>query len=287
MDRRSDYAYTVNQNIRGENMGLEFLQTDDDIEEFVSHLYDQGLLLSYRRKAMQHILLDRDAAIHALQYDLYTKGSGYYLSDAGNSPLLILDSCEEQSHPSKLGRQGRMAGLICHIDKNNPKEKELMRQLRNYFRRNYKFLRYNGETRMSCHFGPHYQQMEADFFADPRAEDLCVGYLCLICHPEQAEMEKERAADALKRLDIQNVQISMRPYWCNPSLIQLHIPFLYYTPSFSVESYSSVFSELSFNGEIRFSSSNFRFSFQNVASPDALVEQEKTNYVKVLLQRPW
>lgn len=266
---------------------LEFLQSDGDIVEFVNYLYEQGLSISQRCKQMCDVELDRITAIHKLQHDLYTSWGTYFIGDEANKRLLMLDSCGPQSHPSKLGRQGRLAGVIGHVDKDNAIEKELMRLLRNYFRRNYKFLRYNGVARMSCYFGPHYLRMEADFFDDPRAEDLCGGYLCLICCSDRVEFEKERAANALNRLDVQNVQISVRPYWNNPGQMQLHIPFLYYAPSFSVEEYSSVFSELSFNGRIRFGSSNINFSFRNNLSPNALTDQTAANCIDLLLQRPW
>lgn len=268
-------------------MGLEFLQSDGDIEEFVNYLYEHGFSISHRCRQMQDIVLNRVTAVHELQHDLHTIGNTYYLGDAANNRLLMLDSCGPQSHPSKLGRQGRLAGVIGHINKDNALEKELMRLLQNYFRRNYKFLRYNGAARMSCHFGPHYLQMEVDYFDDPRAEDLCVGYLCLICCSGRVETEKERAANALERLDVQDAQIAVHPYWRNPALVQLHIPFLYYVPSFSVEAYSSVISELSCGGVIRFSSGNNFFSFQNNLSPDALTNQAEANCIDLLLQRPW
>lgn len=268
-------------------MRLEFLQSDDDIENFVNYLYEQGFSISHGCRQMRGIALDRLTAIHELQHDLHTSFSSYYIGDTTNDLILVLDSCDPQSHPSKLGRQGRRAGVIGHIDKENAQEKELMRQLRNYFRRNYKFQRYNGAARMSCHFGPHYLQMESSFFDDPRSEDLCTGYLSLTCHSYRAEIEKERALSALKRLDVQDIQISVHPYWCNPALVRLHIHFLYYAPSFSVEAYSSVFSELSFDGRIRFGSGYSIFSFRSDLSPDALMNHTAANCIDLLLQRPW
>lgn len=148
-------------------MRLEFLQSDGDIEEFVSYLYELGYSISQSCRQMRGMVLDRMTAIHELQYDLHTSSSSYYLGDAANNRILVMDSCGPQSHPSKLGRQGRLAGVIGHIDKESASEKELMRLLRNYFRRNNKFLRYNGAARMSCHFGPHYLQMEAVFLPTP------------------------------------------------------------------------------------------------------------------------
>lgn len=268
-------------------MSLEFLHADRDIEEFVNYLYQNGFFISHRCGHMCDIELDRIAAIHELQHDLCTSWAGYFLGNSENKRLLMMDSCGPQSHPSKLGRQGRKAGLIGHTDKDNTSEKELMRLLRNYFRRNYTFRRYNGTTRMSCHFGPHYMQMEADFFADTRVSDLCCGYLCLVCRADQAEFEQERVSAALSRLDIQNIQLSVRPYGKGPGLVYFHIPFLYYAPSFSVEVYSSVLSVLSFNGQIRYGSSNHSYFFHNNRSPDTLTEHSEENSIKVLLQRQW
>lgn len=268
-------------------MRLEFLQADGDIEEFVNYLYDHGFSISYRCGQMRDMVLDRMTAIHSLQHDLYTIWGAYYLGDAVNRRLLMMDSCGPQSHPSKLGREGRISGRIVHVDKDNALGKELMRILRNYFRRNYKFLRYNGALRMSCHFGPHYLHMEADFFDNPRAEDLCVGYLCLLCCVDRVEIEKERTVNVLAQLDAQNVQIFEHPYWINPEVVQLHIPFLYYAPSFFVELFSSAISKLSYDGQVRFRSDNQTFSFQNTLAPEALINQAEANCIEVLLQRPW
>lgn len=268
-------------------MRLEFLQSDCDVDEFVTYLYEQGYSISHRCMQMRGIVMDRMTAIYELQYDLHRSFSSYHIGDSENNRILVMDSCCPQSHPSKLGRQGRLAGVIGHIDKENAQEKELMRQLRNYFRRKYKFQRYNGTARMSCYFGPHYQQMEAEFFADPRAENLCTGHLCLVCPAGSAEMEKERSVHALRQLDIQNIRVTVRPYWPNPAIVQLDIPFLYYAPSFTADAYSSAFSKLSFDGKIRFRSFNLTYSFQNNLLPDALTDQAEANSIDLLLQRPW
>lgn len=268
-------------------MGLEFLQSDCDIEEFINHLYDHGFSISHRCRQMRGIALDRTTAINELQYDLHTSSSSYYIGDVANTPILKLDSCGPQAHPSKLGRQGRVAGVIGHIDKNSAIEKELIRMLRNYFKRNYKYMRYNGEARMSCHFGPQYLQMEARFIDDPRTEDLCSGFLHLICYADRAEFERKRLTNAINRLDVQDVQISVRSYWFNSALVQLYVPFLYYVPSFSPDAYSSVLSEISFDKQIRYGSGRFIHTFRNNFSPDAMTEQLEANCIYMLLQRPW
>lgn len=268
-------------------MGLEFLHSDGDIEEFVTYLYEQGYVLSHACRQMQGIVMDRVTAIYELQHDLHRGFGVYHIGDGENNRILAMTSCNAQSHPSKLGRQGRSAGVIGHIDKENEREKELMRQLRNYFRRNYKFQRYNGAARMSCHFGPHYQQMEAEFFADPRAEDLCTGQLCLVCPAGREEIERERAIHGLKQLDIQNIRVTLRPYWPNPALMQLDIPFAYYAPSFSEDAYASVFSELSWDGKIRFGTGGNCCFFRNRLTPEDLTDRAEANCIDLLLQRPW
>lgn len=268
-------------------VGLEFLHSDEDIAEFVTYLYEQGFSLCHAYRHMRGVVMDPMTAVHELQHDLHTGFSSYYIGDAENHRILVMTSCDSQSHPSKLGRQGRSAGVIGHIDKENANEKELMRLLRNYFRRNYKFQRYNGTARMSCHFGPHYLQMETEFFSDPRVEDLCAGYLSVTCPAGRAEMEKERALEVLRKLDVQNVKISGHPYWGEPAFVRLQIPFLYYAPSFNVDGYSAVFSALTYDGRIRFGSSNVSFRFYNTRLPDALPDQPEANCVELLLQRPW
>ena len=263
------------------------MHADGDIKEFVTYLYEQGYSLSHSCRQMRGIVMDRMTAIYELQHDLHRGFGVYYIVDTANTRILTMDSCCAQSHPSKLGRQGRSAGMIGHIDKENAQEKELMRQLRNYFRRNYKFQRYNGAARMCCHFGPHYQRMESEFFADPRAEGLCIGHLCLVCTFGRAEVEWERAVHALNRLDIQNIRVTLRPYWPNPALAQLDIPFVYHAPTFSADAYSAVFSELSFDDKIQFRSFNQTHSFRNSLMPDALTDQSDANCIDLLLQRPW
>lgn len=268
-------------------MRLEFLQADEDIGEFVAYLYEQGYALTHGCRQMRDVVMDPVTAVYELRYDLHRGGGVYYIVDAAGTRILAMDSCCAQSHPSKLGRQGRSAGVIGHIDKENEREKELMRQLRSYFRKHYKFLRYNGGARMSCHFGPHYQQMEAAFFADPRTEGLCTGHLCLVCPAGRAELEQERAVDALNQLDTQNIRVTLRPYWPNPILAQLDIPFEYFAPSFSEKAYSAVFSPLSYDGKIRFGTGGNTCFFRNRLTPDNLANQAEANCIDLLLQKPW
>ena len=118
-------------------MALEFLQTDGDIVEFLSFLYERNFRISYRLPRKAHIELDQSAAVRVLLHDLHTIWSCYYIGDENRREILMLDSCGPQAHPRNLGWPGRSAGRIGHIDKNDPTEKELMRLIRNYFRRNY------------------------------------------------------------------------------------------------------------------------------------------------------
>lgn len=268
-------------------MRLKFLQADEDIGEFVAYLYEQGYALTHGCRKMRDIVMDPVTAVYELRHDLHRGFGVYYIVDAAGTRILAMVSCCAQSHPSKLGRQGRSAGVIGHIDKENEREKELMRQLRSYFRKHYKFLRYNGGARMSCHFGPHYQQTEAAFFADPRTEDLCTGHLCLVCPAGRAELEQERAVHALNQLDTQNIRVTLRPYWPNPALAQLDIPFEYFAPSFSEKAYSAVFSPLSYDGKIRFGTGSNTCFFRNRLTPDNLADQAEANCIDLLLQKSW
>ncbi len=268
-------------------MRLEFLQADEDIGEFVAYLYEQGYALAHACRQMRGVAMDPMTAAYELRHNLHRGFESYYIVDSAGTRILAMTSCCAQSHPSKLGRQGRSAGVIGHIDKENEREKELMRQLRSYFRRNYKFQRYNGGARMSCHFGPHYQKMEGAFFADPRSEDLCNGQLCLVCPAGREGIERERAIHALNQLDIQNIQVTLRPYWPNPALAQLDISFLYHAPSFSEGSYTSVFSALSYDGKIRFGTGGNCCFFRNRRTPDDLTDRAEANCIDLLLQRPW
>ena len=129
--------------------------------------------------------------------------------------------------------------------------------------------------------------MEAAFFADPRTEDLCTGQLCLVCPAGRAELEQERAVDALNQLDTQNIRVTLRPYWPNPVLAQLDIPFEYFAPSFSEKAYSAVFSPLSYDGKIRFGTGGNTCFFRNRLTPDNLANQAEANCIDLLLQKPW
>lgn len=173
-----------------------------------------------------------------------------------------MDSCGPQSHPSKLGLQGRLAGVIGHIDKESASEKELMRLLRNYFRRNYKFLRYNGVARMSCHFGPHYLQMEAVFCQPPIKGPVYRPSVSGLLRRSYRN-RKGKCHPCIIPIECPECTGSAHPYFCNPAIVQLDIPFLYHAPSFSVEEYSSVFLELSYDGRIRFHSGNQIYSLRN------------------------
>lgn len=267
-------------------MALEFLHSEADIREFIGFLYDNGYILTYRCGPKQNTHLDRDTAISVFQHNLCTGWGTYLIGTPERPKLLGLDSCGPEAHPSRLGNWGRVAGRIAHYDKDDPDEKALMKLLRSYFRKHYKFQRYNGAARMSCHFGPHYQTTEAAFFSDPRHADLCLGYLFLLCRPDRANVEMEQAAKVLGKLDIQDIRISSLPYWDNSQLSALHIPFLYYAPAFSETEYAAVLSELSAT-PLRFHSGNQAFGFLNARSPEDLLCQKDASYVSVLLQRPW
>ena len=74
-------------------MALEFLQTDGDIVEFMSFLYERNFRISYRLPRKAHIELDQSAAVQVLQHDLYTIWSCYYIGDENRREILMLDSC--------------------------------------------------------------------------------------------------------------------------------------------------------------------------------------------------
>lgn len=267
-------------------MALEFLHAEADILEFIEFLYDQGYLLTYRCGPKRDTPLDRDTAVNKLRHDLCRCGAAYLIGTPERPAILGLDSCGPDGHPSLLGNWGRTAGRICHYDKDDPEEQALMKLLRSYFRKNYKFQRYNGAARMSCHFGPHYQAMEARFFADPRHNELNMGYLFLLCRPEQATQKAKQIAEVLENLDLHDVQITVLPYWNDSSLTSIHTPFLYDTPSFSEMGYTAVLSELC-PGPLQFHSANRSFVFSNARSPEALLQQKDASFLYVFLQRPW
>lgn len=267
-------------------MALEFLHAEADIPEFVDLLYGKGYLLTYRCGPKQNAPLDRDTAVSKLRYDLCRCSAAYLIGTPERPKILGFDSCGPDGHPSLLGNWGRIAGRIAHYDRTDPDESVLMKLLQNYFRKNYKFQRYNGAARMSCHFGPHYQAMETAFFADPRHARLNAGYLLLVCRPGRAGPEAKRAVEVLKKLDVQDVQITALPYWDAPDLTALHIPFLYHTPSFSETEYAAALSELS-SAPLRFHTANRILGFQNARVPEDLPRQEDAAFVYLLLQRPF
>lgn len=269
-------------------MTLEFLQSEEDIREFVGYVYDRGYLLTRRCGPKQGTPLDRDAAISMLAHNLYMGWGTYLIGTAERPKILSLDSCGPEAHPSRLGNWGRIAGRIAHYDRDDPEEKALMKLLRSYFRKHCKFQRYNGAARMSCHFGPHYLELEAAYFADPRHDGLCLGYLFLLCRPGQADQKIRQVAAVLGTLDIQDVRITALPYWDDPRLSALHVPFLYHAPAFSETEYAAVLSALS-DGEqpMRFYSGGAIRGFRNIRTAKEPLCPEDAVYVDVRLQRPW
>lgn len=262
-------------------MALEFLHGAGDIPEFVDFLWDKGYVLSHRCGPRRGMILDRQDTVWALEEDLHTSWGAYVIEDASRQPILYLDSCGPQAHPSKLGRQGRLAGRIAFCGEKEPAGEQLLRLIRNYFRRTYAFRRYNGEARMSCHFGPHYQAMEADFFAEPRAEFLCTGYLQVLCAPGQAEAAE--AARLLDRPEIRNAQVLVRPYWADHGLEQLCAPFLYDTAVCDLDACAAMVVRLAGTApSVRIRRDNHVIEIANQTSADA-----RAGYARLMLARPW
>lgn len=262
-------------------MALEFLQADGDIPEFVDYLYERGYALAHRCGPRRGIVLCRQDAIYALQDDLHTAWGTYVIGTPSRQQLLYLDSCGPQAHPSQLGRQGRFAGRIAFSAEKDPEAQQLMRLLRNYFRRTCAFQRYNGEARMSCHFGPHYQKEEAAFFADPRAEALCTGFLQVFYSPGQEDAEA--AARLLDRPEICNARISVRPYWADHSLVQLHVPFLYDAERLDLAVGAALLAKLGGAG----SSVRVRRESRCIEMTNRDCAQAQAGYAQLLLTRPW
>lgn len=267
-------------------MALEFLHADGDIPEFVDFLYEKGYALFHRCGTRRGLVLNRQEAVYAMQDDLHTSWGTYTIGSPSRRQILDLDFCGPQAHPSKLGRQGRLAGRISVPGEKDAESELLMRLLRNYFRRTYTFQRYNGAARMSCHFGPHYQKMEADFFADPRMESLCTGFLRMLCHPGQED--GDMAARLLDRPEVRNAQISVRPYWADHGLVELYAPFLYDTTEFDCRAYADMAARLAGPGsDVRIYRENLYIQISNRISAEALRCDTRTKGVELLMARPW
>ena len=141
---------------------------------------------------------------------------------------------------------------------------------------------------MSCHFGPCYLKMEADFFADPQAESLCTGFLQLLCWPDRIDKEAEMAARLLEHPDIRNVQISLRPYWAEHGLWEVHIPFLYNTERFDMRIYNNLVSQFAGTGDsVRTRTANLLIHISNNVSVQSLLDDSQAKSVDLLLERPW
>lgn len=267
-------------------MALEFLHADGDITEFVELLYEKGYELARRSGPLRDRSLSREDAVYAMQEDLHTAWGTYVICDPARRRLLYLDSCGPQAHPSKLGRQGRLAGRIAVAGEKDPASDALLRLIRNFFRRTYAFRRYNGAARMSCHFGPHYQKMETDFFADPRAESLCTGFLQLLCPAGEAEHAAELAAGLLDRPGIGHIQVSVRPDWADHGLEQVHIPFLYDSNGFERDVYVQIAARLC-GSPVCVSSDHLTVRITNRLPALALPAGGQARCVRLLLARPW
>lgn len=268
-------------------MALEFLHAEGDIPEFVDFLYEKGYALSHRCGPRRGLNLSRQDAVYAMQDDLHTSWGTYVISGPRGNPVLHLDSCGPQAHPSKLGRQGRFAGRIAWPGEKTPESEQMMRLIRNYFRRNYTYQRYNGDVRMSCHFGPAYQKTEAEFFACPGANRLCTGFLQIICPAEQADGEARAAAGLLDRPDVRDVRISVRRYWADHAWMQVRIPFLYDTEDFNCDGYVDLVARLCGSASAVRTQADHLFISVTNRIPVVPGDDGQAKYVALLLARPW
>lgn len=213
-------------------VSLEYLHAKEDIPEFIVFLYSIGSYIRHRENPyICQDILSQDRAVNALIDDLSASFGTYYIGKGNNAELLSLDSCGRQGHPRNLGRRGRFAGRIICDNKDDSEAMELFRQIRNYFRRTYNYQRYNGNARMSCYFGPHYQRLDNKYAIHPDAEGVCPGYLRIICR----EMHKESVSNLVAgvfseyKAAIPYVSSEWCNYWQDTNLLELRVELLYHS----------------------------------------------------------
>ena len=154
-------------------MRLEFLQAEEDIRAFLNFLYGEDAFLVRQGQA-----LSEERAFDGLNLDLYLTGGVYDICRDGER-LLSMNSCSRDSHPRKLGKKGRQAGMISEIS-SSENATILIRQIKKYFLKHYTRAHYNGVARMVCYFGEHYAKLDADYQNHPEKDNICPGLIRIL-----------------------------------------------------------------------------------------------------------
>lgn len=169
-------------------MALEFLYAENDVPSLISALYDSEYYLSQSVGIYKDLPLSQIDAITALKTDLVLPGfTVYWVGRGENNQLLQFKSCGKQSHPSYVGKQGRVAGYLSISTRAEPSDEaaKLLKMMRQYLRKNGLFRRYNGSARMSCYYLPNYSQLEENYLQRPFPEYVCRGTIRVICESDQ------------------------------------------------------------------------------------------------------
>lgn len=175
-------------------MKIEFLQVDEDIDEFVDFLYDSGFFISRSTGIRKEIAMDSQTAKEVLRIDLLVNSRNYYIGAGMNIVLMELVSCGPNSHPRFTNRRGRETGMLCSND--DICDIQFSDSIKKYFRRKYKRERYHDTAKFRCWFGPNYQRLNSTYLQVPESNNICHGYVRLTCAQEFAET----ACDILRKM---------------------------------------------------------------------------------------
>ena len=218
-------------------MSIEFLYAKEDIPDLVYFLYANDCYISHRNSCKCNDILPQNRAINALISDLCTPFGTYYIGRKNNTRLLLFDSCGRQGHPRHLGKRGRYAGKIVCDDRTHCDANDLYKLIKNYFKKNYSYQRYNGNARMSCYFAPNYLNFEKMYAQNPDPEGMCPGYLRIICASSQKQNYDKIIESIFSDNAFDKIFIEWHRYWEDDELLELQIDFLYNSEKIDYEAF--------------------------------------------------
>lgn len=220
---------------------IELLYAKEDVPDFVAFLYSNNCFIRHRNSQKCTAILSLERAVNALVSDLLAPFGTYYIEKENHPQLLFFDSCGRQGHPRHLGKWGRCAGRIVWDDKDNIEAGELFRLIKNYIKKTYFYQRYNGNAKMRCYFGPHYQKLDNEYAQNPDADGTCPGYLRIICSP----LQKAYITEMIDRIlsshgAIFQISSSWHQYWEDFELLELHVEFSYVGTLFDYNDFQQI-----------------------------------------------
>lgn len=184
-------------------MTIKFLQAEQDIDQFVSYLYNLGYSLARSGGALKGVLLEFQRAKALLLSDLVCtmSGSCYWIIAESKNIVLEMVSCGRRSHPRCTDRMCRYPGLIahCHGWQITESAEILMKELYLFFKKNYIKRNCQSKVKEYGFWGAHYQLIDEAYTQNPEPTYLCPGYIRVVDETEHTETVLARVRDVLSQ----------------------------------------------------------------------------------------